>query len=118
VARNRRNKYQSPIWSWISFIIFGFLILLFGTSIWHRKSPAKVIKTWFSSAPSEDPIYNMSKSELRIYASDQQMRLDSLTERLELCQESVRSSIGTLISSLRSLMVPRWIFYIMILKNM
>ena len=94
----RRHGKRSPIWAWISFFVFGFLIILFGTSIWKKKSPAKVIKTWFARTPSTDPLAEMTKKELIVHSNRQKSSLNSLQEQLDACQDK-QSGIEAIINT-------------------
>ena len=71
MARRRKYNKRSPIWPWVSFIVFGAIIALLGYSVITKTSPAKVISSLFSSDLPADDLRRLNKDELieRIGAS-------------------------------------------------
>jgi hypothetical protein len=85
----RKNKYKSrsPIWTWVSFIVFGLIITLLLTSLIQKKSPSEVIKNiWQKTKPDPSLSKNMSKKDLIALVEGQDSTIFSLQAALEDCR--------------------------------
>jgi len=84
----RRNRYQkrSAVWSWVSFLIFGAIIVLLGYSAFTRKSPAKVIKSMWASDLPEDDVRRLNKSELITKLEEAEAQISDLEIQLQSCK--------------------------------
>lgn len=83
----RRNRYRqrSRVWPWISFVVFSLVLLLLGTSILKKKSPAEVLKSLFKSdLPPDDP-RSFNKKELIALLSERDQEIETLQEKLKEC---------------------------------
>lgn len=86
MAKRRRYQKRSPIWSWISFILFGAIISLLGYAVISKKSPSEVLNSLWSSDVSADDISRLSKKELIAKIEDMNLKVDELTSQLEECK--------------------------------
>lgn len=78
----KRNSPTSSLWTWISFIIFGLLIILFVTSLIQKKSPAKVLSALFTKEYVENDLASYSKEVLVQMVRDQKVQIDSLRKKV------------------------------------
>lgn len=82
------------MWSWISFITFGFLIMLLGTAIWTSASPAKVLTSWFTRATPERGLDELTKKDLRKIVLEQEQTIKALREQLSRYEENEATNVG------------------------
>ncbi len=71
------------VWAWISFIIFGFIIALLGTSLFKQESPAQVLRSWFTRSVEEGDLSTYDKEDLVKIIETQRKRIDSLDQQLD-----------------------------------
>jgi uncharacterized protein YgiM (DUF1202 family) len=90
----KRNSPTSSIWTWISFIVFGLLILLFGSSLIQKKSPAKILKSLFTKEFVESDLNSYSKEVLIKMVEDQKIQIDSLRRKVNEYTELYGIAMG------------------------
>lgn len=84
--RRKKYKSRSPIWTWISFIVFGLIIALLLTSLIQKKSPGEVLKNLWEKTKRDTSLkQNMSKKELLTLIESQDSTIYSLRASLEDC---------------------------------
>ncbi len=86
MAKRRKYSKRSPIWTWVSFLVFGAIIALLGYSVISKKSPAAVIKSlWASDLPADD-LRRLNKDELIQKLEESQGTISSLESQLADCK--------------------------------
>lgn len=78
----RQKKPISKIWTWVSFVIFGAIIVLLATSLIQKRSPAKVLSALFSTKKVESDLATYDKKDLIAVITEQAARIDSIESRL------------------------------------
>jgi uncharacterized protein YgiM (DUF1202 family) len=78
----RQKKPISKIWTWVSFVIFGVIIVLLATSLIQKKSPGKVLTTFFSTKKLDSDYNTYTKKDLIDIINRQTVKIDSIESRL------------------------------------
>jgi hypothetical protein len=77
-----QRRYLSVTWTWISFIVFGLIISLLASSLYLKKSPAKVLASLFTKDIQVDNLETYPKKDLIQIIENQNKLIDSLQVRL------------------------------------
>lgn len=78
----RQKKPISKVWTWASFVVFGAIIVLLATSLIQKKSPAKVLKSVFTTKKVEADYSTYAKKDLIEVINRQAAQIDSIESRL------------------------------------
>lgn len=88
MSRKRKYNARSPIWTWISFIVFALIITLLASALIRKESPAEVLRSLYERYTSSmSEVDRMSKKKLRSVVKEQRATIDSLALALESFQQ-------------------------------
>lgn len=83
MSTRRKRQSRPRVWTWISFILFGLIIALLGTSLIKKQSPAEVLRQLFTPAYVEGDLTTYGKDQLISIVEDQRSQIDSIRIRLD-----------------------------------